>query len=120
MSVSPISEAKVRAAIAIQSVWRGRTARVKVEKLRAQLLPHSHFFVAQTYVDYPARLSRLSRASAGKTPVYLLSQPPLVFKASGAPANQERFDKMNQAREICHRNGFTHLTIPKARVYENF
>lgn len=74
---------------------------------------------AKFYIDNPSILKELPRASSGKTPVYLPPFP-LVLKASGYSENEYRLNKMKQAYEICKKNGYENLIIPKAKTYENF
>lgn len=111
---------KSKAAIKIQSIWRGYSARVKAEKARKPLLSYSLLEKAKPYIDTPSNLKDVPRASHGETPVYLPKELPIVLKQSGAPQNQKRFDQMQQGRDICEKNGYEHLVIPKARLYGNF
>jgi hypothetical protein len=111
---------KISAATIIQSIWRGHLAKTEVGKVRRQVLSYAHLERAKPYIDLPESLIDLPKASAGNTPVYLPMGLPIVLKASGSPANQKRFEQMQQAREICEKNGFTSLVIPKARVYGTF
>jgi hypothetical protein len=62
---------------------------------------------------------RFPRAGAGKTPVFLPPNLPVVLKQSG-PDCEQRLRKMEEAREICDRNGYTHLAIPSARIHGDF
>lgn len=78
------------------------------------------FEQAKLYIDAPANLRNLPRASSGRTPVYLPEKLPIVLKQSGSLKNQNRLDKMEQGRDLCENNGYKHLVIPKARVYRNF
>jgi hypothetical protein len=105
------------AAIKIQSIWRGRLARVKANK---HLLSYALLKKAKPYVDTPSSLKDMPQASSGKTPVYLPKELPIVLKKSGSPANQKRFAQMEQGRDICDKSGYENLVIPKARVYGNF
>lgn len=111
---------KSKAAIKIQSIWRGYSARVKAQKARKPLLSYSLLEKAKPYIDAPSNLKDVPRASHGKIPVYLPKELPIVLKQSGAPQNQERFNQMQQGRDICENSGYEHLVIPKARVYGNF
>jgi len=89
-------------------------------KASEPMLSEALFERAKSYIDRPESLERIPRACSGKTPVYLLREWPIVLKRSGSPANQKRFDQMTQARDICERNGYEHLVVPKARVYRDF
>jgi IQ calmodulin-binding motif len=111
---------KSAAALKIQSVWRGYSGRAKAEKAKKQLLSFALLGKSKSYIDTPSNLQDVPKASSGKTFVYLPKELPIVLKQSGSPANQERFDKMQQGRKICEENGYENLIIPKARVYRNF
>jgi hypothetical protein len=104
----------------IQSIWRGHVARINVAKTRRQVLSNALLERAKPYIDVAGSLRDVPKASVGNTTVYLPIGLPIVLKASGSPANQKRFEQMQQAREICEKNGFTSLVIPKARVYGTF
>lgn len=108
------------AAIKIQSIWRGYSARVKAEKARSPLLSYVLLEKAKHYIDMPSNLENVPLASNGKTPVYLPNDLPVVLKRSGFPQNWSRFLQMHQGHEICETSGYKHLVIPKARVYRGF
>lgn len=108
---------KIAAAEQLQGIWRAYRAKVKAEKERQHLLHYSLLEKAKLYVDIPSNRKGLPIAPMCKTNVYL-PQEPIVLKHTGAPKNQERFDQMKEAREIC--SGYKHLVIPKARVYRDF
>ena len=44
----------------------------------------------------------------------------LVLKHSGTPQNIRRLNKMRLAREVCEKMGYTHLVVPRARLYKDF
>jgi|GEM_PF-1397760 len=108
---------QLAAATKIESVWRGYSSRVIKEK---NLLSYKLLTKAKPFVKDEQKLRELPRAGMGRTPVFLPKELPIVLKQSGSPKNQERFEKMKQARFICEKNGFHHLTIPSARVQGNF
>lgn len=83
-------------------------------------LPKHLFQKAKPYIDDPILRKGVPLAISGKTPVYLPRELPIVLKQSGSPQNQERLKKMKEAREICEKNQYTHLVIPRARIYEDF
>ena len=120
LQVEKLERQKSAAAIKIQSIWRGHLGRIKVEKARKHVLSYALLEKAKPYVDIPSNREDVPRASSGKTAVYLPKELPIVLKQSGSPKNQERFDQMRQGRDICERNGYEHLVIPKARIYGNF
>jgi len=103
-----------------QPCARGYLAKLKADKLRGRFLSAALFEKAKTFVDPPANLSDLPRASACKTPVYFPHDLPVVLKQSGAVKAQERFEKMWQARDICEKNGYSHLVLSIARLYGDF
>lgn len=120
-SVQQISETQKKvAAIKIQSIWRGYSARVKAEKVKKPLLEYALLERVKPYIDTPSSLQDMPRASSGKTQVYLPKELPIVLKQSGSPENQKRFNQMKQGLDICERSGYDSLVIPKARVYRNF
>lgn len=126
---------KKSAAVKIQKIWRGHSDRVKVEKLRKHLLSSALFEKAKIVIDNNSYSFGCSRAPYGRSKVYLHKKLPLVFKNSdldlsiedekalkklGYVGNRERVDKMRQARNICERNGYKSIVIPKARIYKDF
>lgn len=111
---------KTSAATKIQSVWRGHLARIKIEKAEKHVLSYALLKKAKPYIDVPSNRQDMPRASCGKTPVYLPKELPIVLKQSGSPQNQKRFNQMKEGRDICEKNSYEHLVIPKARVYGKF
>jgi len=109
---------RIEAATKIQSCWRGHVARKAVGQEKKHVLSYPIFEQAKHVVDTPSRMYELPRASDGNTPVFLSNELPVVFKMSGFPENQKRFEQMKQAREICQQHGYTGLVIPRARVYK--
>lgn len=113
-------ERKNRAAILLQSVWRGRAVRAQAKESHGCLLSYALFNRAKAYIDVPSSLSALPKASFGRTPVYIPKYLPIVIKKSGDPDNQERFKKIQEAKFLCDTAGFENLVIPRARIYKNF
>lgn len=115
-------EQKSAAAIDIQRIWRGYIARLRVEKIKRTCLlsDDTRLNQAKMYIDDPSKRRELPRASSGTTPVFLPKGLPFVLKWSGSPANQKRFCKMLKAHELCKKNNYQHLIIPRARVYADF
>lgn len=111
---------KSKAVVKIQSILRGYNARVQAVKAENHLLGHDLLEKAKHYIDTPSNLKDIPRATEGKTNVYLPKELPIVLKQSGFPKNQERFDQMEKARDICEKNGYKQLVIPKARIHGNF
>src|SRR4051812_41322906 len=74
--------------------------------------------IAQQYVESAALRKLLPRATSGKTPVYFLGQ--LVLKHSGSPQNQDRLDRMEQARKLCNQGGYQNLIVPIGQIYQDF
>lgn len=114
-------------AIIIQRAWRDHIKSPKVrrdighvEKEIRQLLSFALLEKAMPFVDHAENRNHLPRASSGNTPVYMPNGLPIVLKQSGSPKNQKRYSQMKDARDICEKNGYQLLEIPKARVYENF
>jgi len=97
----------VKAATIIQKAWR---------KYAEKMLPLALFEKSKKYMDVNFDVTKLSRAPAGKTQVYLPKDLPIVLKLSGSPQNKQRFEQMQQAREILKKNHYQHLVIPKARI----
>lgn len=120
LQTEKLEEQRSRAAIKIQSILRGYSARVQAETAKKSLLSYALLETAKPYIDVPSNLKGIPRASSGKTLVYLPKELPIVLKQSGSPQNQKRFDQMKQGRDICEKNSYKHLVIPKARVYGNF
>lgn len=115
ISRKQLKNLKNQSALKIQKIWRGDFSRSIMH-----LLKYEHLDKAKFYIDTPAKLQDLPRASSGKTPVYLPKELPIVLKQSGYPQNRERFIKMKQGHTICKRSGYKHLIIPQARLYKNF
>jgi len=91
------------------------------KKGNSPLLSNALFEQAKSSIDsVSTHYYDLPRASAGATRVYLPKELPIVLKHSGSPENIERFEKMQQARDLCNRNGYEKLIIPKARIYKDF
>jgi uncharacterized protein DUF648/IQ calmodulin-binding motif-containing protein len=111
---------KPGAATDIQRIWRGYYARVKVSKMRRHILSYALFEKGKPYIDAPSTLKDLPGIIHGKTSVYFPKNLPIVLKWTGSPQNQERFDKMRQARDICEQSCYQDLVIPKARLYQTF
>lgn len=111
---------KEKAVVTLQRVIRSHCERVRVEQRIKPLISHALLEKAKTYIDNPSSLNNVRKAPSGKTTVYLLNDLPIVLKASGSPANQNRFNQMQQARKLCEQNNYQHLVIPKARLYKDF
>lgn len=108
------------AATAIQRIYRGHRGRIVAKNQKEQFLPWMLFEIGKKLTSNNNFLQTLPRASKGKTPVYLPKELPIVLKDSGNPANFARFEQMQAARQICRRNGYKDLDIPKARVHGTF
>jgi hypothetical protein len=76
--------------------------------------------VVQTYLTTRGFSSLPRVEGAGKTKVYLPKEFPVVIKHSGSSQSKERFEKMNQFREICEKESYQYLIIPKARIHGEF
>jgi hypothetical protein len=83
-------------------------------------LEASLFQRATSYLDTHQNIDDLPRAAAGKTPVYLPRELPIVFKQSGDEENFVRLRQMIAAKKICDENDYTSLVIPTARCYKDF
>lgn len=99
--------------IKIQSYFRMSLAQRKAEENKRNLLDPALFEKAKPYMHDSNKLDELHR-TCGRTPVYLHDE--FVIKHCGLNT-QERFKKMNQAREIVYNNKYTCLEIPKACTY---
>lgn len=97
------------AATKIQSVWRGYSARVKVEKIKKPLLSYALLEKAKPHCAVP------SNFQDRKT--YIPKDLPLVLRQVGSPQNENQFNQMKQGHDLCDKNGYEHLIIPKARAY---
>ncbi len=106
--------------IKFQCFIRSFNAKLDAEKARKNLLSYSFIEKAKPYLDEPSNRKDLPKNESGKTQVYFPKELPIVLKQSGSPANQKRHEQMEQAREICERNNYVNLIIPKARVYGDF
>lgn len=116
---SPAPTTRDAAATTIQSYWRGRLAKAQVEKAKRNFLCNALFEKAKPLIN-SSDLSKMPKASSGKTHVYFPQGLPVALKHSGSPQNQVRFEKMKQARGLCERIGSNDLVIPKARPYLDF
>ena len=96
------------------------TIEEKAEVDEKYLLDAGLYKKAITYIETPSKLDDMPVAPFGRTRVYLPKELPIVLKLSGSPANQERFEKMQEAQEVCEENEYTHLVIPQARVHGDF
>jgi hypothetical protein len=102
-----------RAATTIQSLWRGY-------RVRRNYLDKPCYRKAMQYLDRCVNLTALPKAMTGLTPVYLPAALPVVFKALGEEKSKRRFFTMWKARNLCIKNGYTHLIIPSAHPYKQF
>jgi hypothetical protein len=96
---------KSAAATNIQSLWRGHLARAKLEGEKG-ILSYRLFEKGKSYITNPSSIENMPRAAAGKTPVYLSPEFPLVLKQSGSPENQKRIAQMQDARNLCQKNHY--------------
>lgn len=70
--------------------------------------------IAEMFINHTDWLKRMSKATFGKTPVYLPADVPMVLKHCGSPYNEVRLKKMEQVRKICQKQGYQHLVVPEA------
>jgi len=108
------------AATTIQRIYRGHRGRLVAKSQKEQLLPWMLFEIGKKLTSNNDFLKTLPKASKGTTPVYLPEEFPIVLKNSGNPANFKRCEQMQIARQICRRNGYKDLVIPKARPHGTF
>lgn len=109
------------AAQMIQRHWRGYLGRIEAAKVRQSLLSFSLFEKAFPYVLKDHSLcQKLPRSTHGKTQTFFLKEHSLVLKQSGFPQNKKRLVQMQEAKEVCRRNGYSLLQIPKARTIGAF
>ena len=103
--------------IKIQSYCRMSLTQRMAEEEKRNLLSTDLFEKAKPYMDDLNELKKLHK-TCGRTSVYLHDD--FVIKNSGHPNNQERFNKMRQARKIVDKNKYSCLEIPTACTYGNF
>lgn len=97
----------------IQALWRGY-------RVRRNLLSRSLFNLAKVDLDRCIDITCYPKASSGITPVYFPPHLPIAFKALGETRSKKRFFVMWEARDLCIKNGYTHLLIPQAYPYKNY
>lgn len=96
-------------------VWR---AKIKLKKLKEKhILNTALFEPIKHYVSNSSCLTNLTRSAYGDTEVYLSKD--VVLKKS-QDKNWKRFLQMKNARDLCEKNDYKNLVIPKAKVYKNF
>ena len=101
--------AGVQFATKCQSLWRGHL-------VRRNYLPKETFLQAKGFPN----IKDLPQASQGVSKVYFPQDLPVVFKDLGEERSQRRFLTMWQARDLCKKNGYTHLLIPRATPYGGY
>ncbi len=115
-------EQKSTSATEIQSICRGYLARKRAERAKAHVLDYSLVKKAQGLIDNTS--CDFPRASNGRSLVLLPPGVPLVLKKIDHQADStermERYNNMEKARDICIRNNYEHIVVPKAKVYKNF
>ncbi|KAF3362659.1 hypothetical protein PHSC3_000898 [Chlamydiales bacterium STE3] len=102
--------------IKIQSIWRGY-------QVRRHYLNAKNYHLAKQFITQSiacGSLDQLPRATKGITPVYIPPNLPIIFKALGNERSIRRFFAMWQARDLCLKNGYQTLLIPKAKPYAQF
>lgn len=114
------SERESDAAVKIQKYWRGYLGRKKAKKAKSHVLSYPFFCEARPYIDGRLDLKKQPKALAGRSNVYLLEKVPIVVKQIENGKNTEdRFNQMQEAREIILSNQYQNLVIPKVRIYKN-
>lgn len=88
-------------------------------KQEVHLVSRKYFKKAKDLVGDPFKLRKMSKASHGLTTVYLPQDLPIVLKKSGKES-EHRFERMQQARQLCKEKGAQNLVIPEARVHGDF
>lgn len=116
-------EKLANAAMVVQSVWRGRAVRLRLQREFPILLDYALFKGAKSYLRDPERLQKLPQALNGDSKVYLPRDLPVVIKL---PARNRRHDSKtlsNQrytglflAHALIKKNHFMDLVVPRARV----
>jgi hypothetical protein len=92
-----------------QSLWRGHL-------VRRNYLPKETFLLAKGLPN----ITGLPQASQGVSKVYFPQDLPVVFKALGEKRSQRRFLTAWQARDLCKKNGYSHLLIPRSTPYGGY
>jgi hypothetical protein len=113
------NEVQNKAAIVIQSAWRGYIVRkhVKEDFLSFELFKKTLEYIEVNYFRY------LPRRYGGSLTAYFLPQDiPVVIKEFGGSIleyNESRYEIMMKARQICRMLHTKHLVIPPARLYKS-
>lgn len=115
-----INQREEQAALKIQKNFRGFLGRKVAKFEKRQVLPYPLFEQAKTLLKNRALVEAMPRTFNGKTKVFLPKDIPIVFKNSGMGPSIYRFEKMRQARQLCDRFGYTHLTIPRSKIHDDF
>lgn len=83
------------------------------------LLPSELYSESKAYLEMNPDLSFLPKATPASADVFL---PPLpvVFKLVGERKSVDRFYRMSQVRNLCQKNYYTRLVVPKATPHGPF
>lgn len=103
----------IRQVIKIQSIWRGY-------QVRKGFISKNLYDLAVQFIQQNPAMMGVPRAASGITPVYLPNLLPVVLKDLGEGRVSKRFCYMWEARDLCLRNGYNHLLIPRAHPYAHF
>lgn len=97
----------------IQSLWRGY-------RIRRNFLPKALYNLGVQFIKQCPKMTDVPKAASGVTDVFLPEDLPLVFKALGGQRSKNRFFTMWKARDLCLKNGYKHLLVPKACPYAEY
>lgn len=107
------SQHTISAIIFFQSLWRKY-------RVRRNFLPFKMFTAARAFIQNCPDISKVAKALTGVTKVYFPEGIPVALKALGVERSKRRFLSMYEARNICARNGYTCLSIPRACPYGEY
>ena len=108
-----------KAAMTIQSTCKGYLAKKKVRREYGLLTPQL-VVDARSYIDNRS-FDKLPVAYGAKARVYFPENLPIILKQLHFDKSaRERFNQMQQGRQLCQKNNYRHLVIPDAWLCGSF